>query len=389
MFPISLLITAIIMASSFLKKNSIPNDKNGKYQPIVISSPSNGAKVNLLEGGIYEFAYDYVKFKSKDYLSSDYPAGYSPNGKQRADEYSPKPVTITWDSEDGAEYYSIKVSTKKDLSKAESYVTFDKSLELLDLFVDTTYYYQIIANFSNKEIKSQIFTFTTANLIRTIDIEGVSNTRDIGGRFTLGGSRIRQGMVYRGARLDDITEKGKEKALKTYGIKTDLDLRAEKTESPLGKGVNFVNVSGPYYVGFYGVDSILDGSNGIWQGTYREALIKEIKTFAESKNYPIYVHCAIGRDRTGTIIFLINALCGVDEKDLYMDYETSFFSTSGCLDGQTPQTMVGGPFTNLVDYMKNYGNGSLSQNVEKFMLDIGILKEEIDAIRSIMIEEIE
>ena len=100
------------------------------------------------------------------------------------------------------------------------------------------------------------------------------------------------------------------------------------------------------------------------------------------------MHCSLGRDRTGTIIFLINALCGVGEMDLYMDYEASFFSTVGCLDAQTPQSIVGGAFTTLMNAMKRYGSGSLAENVENFMLNLGVTQAEIDTIRSIMIEEV-
>ena len=118
-------------------------------------------------------------------------------------------------------------------------------------------------------------------------------------------------------------------------------------------------------------------------------LIKEIQTFANPENYPIYVHCSLGRDRTGTICFLINALCGVGEMDLYMDYELSFMSKMGNLDGQNPTNMVGNAFTNLYNYIKNYGKGTLAENTEKFMLDIGITQAEIDGIRAIMIEEVD
>ena len=50
-----------------------------------------------------------------------------------------------------------------------------------DLFMGTKYYYQVIAQFENKTVKSQIFSFETSYLPRTIDVEGISNTRDAGG----------------------------------------------------------------------------------------------------------------------------------------------------------------------------------------------------------------
>jgi hypothetical protein len=268
---------------------------------------------------------------------------------------------------------------------------------LEDLFTGTDYYYQISAKYPEKVVKSRIFTFKTAALPRTVFIDGVTNTRDIGGYYVENGTkRIKQGMVYRGAKMESdathnlkgMTEESKNKMLYEYGIRTDLDLRGEVAASPLGDSVNFVNVSGPYYVGGNGIDSTNNSDKAHWKGTFREALIKEIKTFANPENYPIYVHCSLGRDRTGTICFLINALCGVGEMDLFMDYELSFMSVMGNLDGQTPRSIVGGAFTTLYNYMKNYAKGTLAQNAEKFMLDIGITQAEIDSIKSIMIEEV-
>lgn len=343
--------------------------------------------MELLEGDFLEFASNYTRFKSAKYLPAGYPNGYSPTGKQRKDDYAPKSLTLSWQSEAGAQYYALELATNQELLNAVSYVTLDTSLELFDLYAGTSYYYQITAKFADKAVKSQIFHFKTANLIRTIELEGVSNTRDIGGYSTVDGKRIRQGMVYRGGKLEGITAAAKEKALKTYGFKTDLDLRAEAEVSPLGETVNFVNVSGPYYASSTGISSTADSSRGPWKGTYRDALIKEIQTFAKPENYPIYVHCSLGRDRTGTIVFLINALCGVGEMDLYMDYEASFFSSMGCFDGQMPQTMVGEQFENLISYVKKYSDGTLSENVEKFMLDLGITQTEIDTIRSLMIAD--
>ena len=350
--------------------------QSGQALPTVTASPL-AEKVSLLEGGIYETAKDYEKCKSEGRYT-------------RGDCFAPVNVEMSWTAEEGAQYYTVKLAMNKELTNAVSYVTFDTALSIPDLFMGEQYYYQIIVKYADKTVKSRIFEFQTEHLPRTIYLEGVSNTRDAGGYYTVDGQyRIRQGMVYRGGKLEGITAAAKEKALKVYGFKTDLDLRAEATASPLGDTVNFVNVSGPYYVGSTGIDSQEDSSKGPWKGTYRDALLTEIRTFAKPENYPIYAHCSLGRDRTGTIIFLINALCGVGEMDLYMDYELSFFSEVGCMDGQTATNMVNNAFTSLYNYIKNYGTGTLQENTEQFMLDIGISQADIDSIRNILLEEVQ
>lgn len=352
-----------------------------------ISSSTEKKTIPLLSGDILEFASAYEKLSSEKYLPSTYPR----ESTYREDDFAPTPMTLEWDNEEGALYYTVKVATNSDLSDAVSYLTFEPSIELSDLYMGTEYYYQIIAKYSDKIVKSCIFDFETAYLPRTISIEGVSNTRDIGGYYTVDGTkRVRQGMIYRGAHMENMTQAGKNAFLYTYKIKTDLDLRGSRGISPLGDAVNFVNVSAPYYVSEeHGISSTADSSTSFWSGTYKDALIKEIKTFADPENYPIYIHCSLGRDRTGTLAFLINALLGVGEQELYMDYELTFFSQAGC-GGEYVSSMINVPFTNLYKMINAYGfKTTLAARTEAFLLDLGITQAEIDSIRSIMLEEVD
>ncbi|MBQ3019478.1 MAG: tyrosine-protein phosphatase [Clostridia bacterium] len=388
---LSVLLCANLTLSSagLFNNNSSFSAEIASYVPTISALPYSGEEVNLLDGDILEFASDYELGKATNYL----PKGFGPGNDYREDDFAPVGIQLSWKSAEDVQYYTVKVSTTPDLSDFVGYITLDTTLELTDLFAGTDYYYQIIAQYADRTVKSQIFTFHTANLIRTIELEGVSNTRDIGGYYTIDGKkRIRQGMVYRGARLEAITAAGIEKALNVYGIKTDLDLRGEASSSPLGTSVNFINVSGPYYTngtnsGTAGIDCLEDSSKGPWQGTYRDALIKEIQTFANPDNYPIYVHCSVGRDRTGTIVGLINALCGVGELDLCMDYEASYFSERGCTTGLLPVERLR-MFNTIFSYVEKYEKATLAENVEAFMLDIGITAEEIASIRSILLEEV-
>jgi hypothetical protein len=211
-------------------------------------------------------------------------------------------------------------------------------------------------------------------------VKNVSNTRDIGGYYTTDGKyRVRQGMVYRGANADGIYPVDRELMISKYGIKTDLDLRGDAHYSPLGPSVQLVCVSAPYYAGT---------STGIDATSYQGALRTAIKTFANKDNYPIYVHCAIGRDRTGTIAFLINALLGVGIEDLRLDYELSLLSETG--DSGVKATDLIGSINTLYTYLRDYkAGGTLQENTEQFMLDLGITQAEIDSIRTIMLEEVQ
>ena len=108
--------------------------------------------------------------------------------------------------------------------------------------------------------------------------------------------------------------------------------------------------------------------------------------FADIDNYPIYMHCTGGADRTGTVAFLLNALLGVSETELIHDYEFTSFSVYGqrnSIDG----TEYGGMFQEFLKKLKSFEGATLAEKTETYMLSIGVTQEEIDSIRTIMLGE--
>ena len=350
------------------------------YQPTINASPSDDVEIPLLSGDIYTVCKKYKK-----YITDKYNA-------EGIDVFAPTPLTISWESEETPEYYILNLSTNEDLSDAEMYVTFKNSVTLNYLFMGYSYYYQIEAKFEDRVVKSRIFEFKTAYLPRTVYVDdNVSNTRDWGGYLCEDGiHRVKQGIVYRGGKLEDITQSGKDVMLINLGIKTDLDVRGDGTAgtatSPLGASVNYIETTGPYYIGTTGID--FDGDLTAEKQAYKEALITEIRAFANPDNFPIYVHCSLGRDRTGTICFLINALLGVGQNDLFRDYEISMMSAAGHADNQTAAHMVGNAFAGLYNYIYYRTGKTLAEKTEAYMLSIGITAEEIAAIKANMLEEV-
>lgn len=332
--------------------------------------PEDGGTVVLANETVYNW------WKSFDGTSKTVPS------PMMADVYFPVPVTLEWTCKENATYYLVYVSTNEDMSDAMSFVTNKTSVQVENLFVGYNYYWQVDAICGSNMLRSEVFTFTTADSPRTVTIEGVSNTRDIGGLPTADGNRIAQGMIYRGGKLNDITEKGKQQFLHVLGIKTDYDLRTigeggAGVKSPVSDSLKYFNFDGRYYVGPYGKG--FDTEEG------KAIMADEVRVFADPSNYPVYIHCSLGRDRTGTIVFIIQALCGVERTDLLMDYEMSMFSVSGTLDGGNPFDAIKATYTYIND---NYEGDSFAEKTENYLLSIGITAEEIATIRSIMIEEV-
>ena len=215
------------------------------------------------------------------------------------------------------------------------------SIYVYNLKLNTTYYYQVNAIYSKATFTSDISSFKTEDsIIRNIYVEGVENVRDIGGYHTEDGKKIKQGLIYRTAQFNydhsdssaiksEPTSNGLNTLLNELKIKTDIDVREKSnkqgkdetlgiTSSPLGNSVNYKYLP------------LRFGGSNIYTVEQNKDNIKEFfNVCADINNYPIAFHCVRGTDRTGALAWLLEALCGVEETDLYRDYLFSNFANIG------------------------------------------------------------
>lgn len=334
-------------------------------------SPANNQNITLTNDDVYYWSQNHTVKSSSNYFGS-------------GDIYQNKNTVFEWNEIDGATGYTLKISTNQSLENAVEIETADNSEEVCNLFAGEKYYWQVIAKIGGNDLVSNIFSFRTVPSPRTIYLEGVSNTRDIGGYLTESGKRVKQGMVYRSANLDDITEAGINTAKNIYNIKTDLDLRGDNDglsgqHSPLTyiDENNYLHKSGAWYLGDNGIET-----NG-------DRVKAGIEAFANPNNFPMVVHCAVGRDRTGTMCMLINGLLGVSKEDLFLDFELSFFSVDGCKNAASASQMIN-HFNTTYNYInttyKSAGD-TFSARVEAYLLEIGVSQETIDAIKANLLED--
>ena len=298
------------------------------------------------------------------------------------EHYDPYYVDFKWSGNAN----TLMLSKSADMSDVIRYECEGDSLSIRGFNANTTYYWQI----ENAHGKSDVFTFTTEQTVRTVYIGGVTNSRDMGGwtvydEYGQECGYIRQNLLFRSATLDNISEEGIEYLTNDLNIKTELDLRAEKETNnrPIIDGVKYINISCPQYA-YSGMGIFEFGNDKIENQT---VAVKEIMSiFADETNYPINFHCAIGRDRTGTIAFLLGALCGMSEEDLCREYDISYFAG---LDNSKPSWMHKQAFLPLVNKMKNYSGekNSLAYNTRKYLLDIGLTQAQIDNIYNILVEK--
>ena len=345
-----------------------------KQRPAVRAlAPTEQAPVFLTNDEITEFITTYEPHSSKSRAKG-------------VDSYAMRGVTLRWKCDSPVHNYEVRLSTHANLSDAQSFQTTEKSLHLADLFVDTDYFWQVTAYGDTESHSSPIHSFKTARTPRTILLDGVSNTRDLGGvPSTLG--KIKQGMVFRTGTLDEITEAGKKAAAGIYQIRTDLDLRYENEIShlgisPVGDTVRFVQYDGCQYAHTLDVRGEQFGISGTER---QKILASTLRLFADERNYPILFHCSAGRDRTGTLAAVLLALLGAEKREITMDYELSFFSRGGCVGTLDHTDLVNG-IQGVCDYVQSFAQGEkLAVACEKFLSHIGLTAEEIAKIRAILL----
>ena len=174
--------------------------------------------------------------------------------------------------------------------------------------------------------------------------------------------------------------------IRELGIKTELDLRRQGEGGTAGAYSmvadsieNYIHISGVYYV---------DGSGGLIVGA--DAFAREVKVFADPENYPILMHCSAGRDRTGCLSMVLQALCGASKEDIIRDYELSFLSVNGCSDDAGTVQFMNAQLERTINYIEEIGEGeTFMESVENFLLEIGETEDEIASIREILIEDVE
>ena len=335
---------------------------------ITVVSPAQSAEIDLDNAAVKKYFAEYTRKSSYAYYG-------------HGDQYFMNDVKLEWQS-DEAQYYQVYLSEDKFFSSAEKYLTTRPEYLLQNLVPNKEYYWKVKVSYENGEQKtSKAYKFTTKGSVRAITAEGVSNSRDLGGAKTADGKTMKYGMLYRSANLDSITEKGK-KQLRMLGIKTELDLRGDTlTKSVLGDDVTLINIKGAYYVGhFKGIEFGYDENK-----EYIGYFCDELRACANESNYPMIFHCAIGRDRTGTLAAYLQMLCGVAEEDIYREFEFSHLSAAGTADGST-ELGVYAPFNAMMEQIKAKEGATLAEKAANYAIKMGVTANDIASIRNILLE---
>ncbi len=298
----------------------------------------------------------------------------------------PLAVSLSWKAKakgGSISSYKVIVSENEDLSNSSIFTSKKAHYDFYNAKVDTTYYWAVKVG---KFISDTHSFATTTTKIRNIYVDGVNNVRDLGGYGS-----IKQGLLYRGGAFEkynkntkkveiSISKAGISTLKEQLGIKTEVDLR-RNDEDHENCDLTKSTVSGLNYVALsmqYGGKNILT-----YDDEYHNP--NKIKSFfellANEANYPIYFHCSQGKDRTGCLAYLLEALMGEEVNDLYLDY---LFSSFSAYKNEVKPTGISGYYGETLD---KYGEESwtLAQKVESYLVNVlQISAETIVKVKSII-----
>lgn len=201
------------------------------------------------------------------------------------------------------------------------------------------------------------------------------NTRDIGGCDCDGG-KVKYGMIVRGGEPNEVD---KDLMVNQVGIRTELQLlpKSESRHTYSAWGIDFYanpteNSSVNYSL----------SNKSLWK-FYLQVVFDSV-----SHDKPVYFHCGIGADRTGTIAVMLEALLGVSQSDIDKDYElTNFY----IVQSHVARRRNVGMYKNYIAAIKDVPligglTDTFANHAISFAVSLGFTADEINAYRNACID---
>ena len=325
------------------------------------------------------FSKPYYEITGSD-LNTFHATGASGYNGLQKESWAPKKVKVSWEygAPEGKTVSKFQIVFGQEEDLSDGYTVSgskNESISFSNPYLGDNYF-KIIANFTDgTSEESDIKVFKVEDIApRNLDVGGMPNCRDTGGRITYAGGRIRQGLIYRTAGNSMMDSDSQEVLKNQLKVKTEINVAD-------GKSYN-VDLSGTKVENCFMAYGSVPYSN-LARNSVRVRQIMEI--LSNKDNYPVFYHCRIGTDRTGITAVMINGLIGVQFNDIIQDYGFSNFSPidNQRYPGKTPDDN-GDDIKKYIDEILAMPGKNFQEQTYNALLAIGCPAEQLNSIIDIM-----
>ena len=297
---------------------------------------------------------------------------------------TPNKVTLNWEYEaddEELERFDVTFGQEEDLSDGYTVKgTKERSLSFYNPFIGDNYFKVTAIYKDGYGEDSDIRTFKVEDIApRNLYAGNMPNVRDMGGRETVAGGKLKQGLIYRGAgnRFDNSSQIDNEcQDILTNQLKIKTEINVANSTS---NNINLPNTKVEDCFMAYGA---VPYSN-LARNSVRIRQIMNI--LADEKNYPVFYHCRIGTDRTGITGMMINGLLGVDFEECLQDY---LFSNFAPIDNKRYPHKESDPngddIAKYIDALRELPGNTFQEQVYLALRMIGCPAAQLDKIIDIM-----
>ncbi len=227
------------------------------------------------------------------------------------------------------------------------------------------------------------------SLVYSFDREDYKDDETFVNFRALSGGLMAKDTFYRGASpVDDRFNRAAtaDRLLSEYGIAYIVDL-ADNEEDMEGF-LDQENFESEYTKGLYseGKDILLGMSANYRGEQYGISLVKGLRDMM-SHDGPYYIHCLEGKDRTGFVCILLEALCGASYEEIKEDYMLTYAAYYGVTEENNPETyaaVVDIKLNDIVPWLAGISEdsdlyeASFEDGAKRYLMNAGMTEEEID-----------
>lgn len=204
------------------------------------------------------------------------------------------------------------------------------------------------------------------------------------------GGAIAQGQFYRGASpVDDYMGRAStvDRLIRDHGIQTDLDIADTREE--VMEYMAEPDYSSDYFKSLFEADHVLTlGMGASYQSAATRTAIAQALRDITHLEKPVYIHCLEGKDRTGFVCALLEALCGATYDEMVEDYMATYENYYGITLETAPdqyETLISLNFNNILEGMGASG-GEYREGARSYLLDSGMTEDEIAGLIAYLTE---